>query len=1030
MRLPEFAVRRPVTVTMLFLGVFILGAVSIFFLNIDLLPEIDPPAISIITTYPGASATDVENDVTKELEDKLSSVNNLDKLISTSKDNISLVTCKFDWGTDLDVAANDVRDKIDLAMKELPKDIDRPMIFKFNSAMAPVLVLSVSANESYPQLARLAKDVISDNLKKVPGVGTVVIEGERDRQINVFFDPEKLSTYHLTTLQVIEAIKKQNIDFPLGSIKTGISEYMLRIPARFKTAKELGNMPVTVFNGKVVFLKDVARVEDGMEEEIGYGLSEGKSALVMYVQKQSGANTVEVVDRAEKKLKEIRQMLPADVQIIEVLNTRDTIIKMIDNLKQSLFWGGLLVILITYLFLRSFRTSFIVSLTIPFSLIIGFIGMYLLGYTINVISLMSLIIAIGMVVDNAIVVTENIAKKLEKGEQFRKKAAVSGASEMGLAITASTLTTVVVFLPMIFATGITKIIFSQLAVLVTVTLLGSLFTALILTPMLASKWMRTKGKFSHSKLFTKTENIYQTIEDFYKKLLEKAVNNPRKTVALMFGVFVFLLFVIPFIGTEFLPEADNGELNITIKLNERVRLDEGKEMVKKVAELYEKLVPEKKTYFVFAGRTKKGVGNVLGFEEGNYIIQSGAKLVDKEQRKRSAKEVANALRKELEKIPGIEKLSVSAMSAYQKIFFSGGGKSISLEIYGDNLDKLREIGNKVKKEFEKIPGVVDVTTSLEKPRQEVWVKIDRVKLAKAGLTPADIAFILRTSFYGNAASEFRDGSKDFDIFVRLQEKYRANMEDLQKIKIPLKNGKTISLSDLVSFEQNLGPVKIERIDRERVIKVEASTFGITLGEATRSIKKALKKVTFPPGYHYKFGGDIEEQRKAFKTLTLLLILGILLVYMVMASQFESLRQPFYIMFSVPFAFTGVIVAFILTNTPLSLVSFIGIVMLMGIVVNNAIVLVDYINLLRARGYKLIEAIKEAGKSRLRPVLMTTLTTIGGTIPMALSRGEGSEMWNELGITLIGGLSVSTLITLIIVPTIYYLFERKREVTNG
>ncbi len=1025
MRLPELAVNKPVTTTMLFLGVFILGLVSIFFLSIDLLPKIDPPAISVITSYPGASATDVENDVTKKLEDKLSSVNNLDKLISTSKDNISLVTCKFNWGTNLDVAANDVRDKIDLAMKELPKDIDRPMIFKFNSAMAPVLILSINAKESYPQLARLAKDVIADNLKKVPGVGTVVIEGERDRQINVFFDPEKLAGYHLTTIQIIQAIKKQNIDLPLGSIKTGISEYMLRIPARFKSAKELANMPVAILNRKVIYLKDVAKVKDGMEEEIGYSLSLGKPSLVMYVQKQSGANTVDVVNRAEEKLNEIRKMLPADVQITEIINTRDSIVKMIKNLKQSLILGGLLVILITYIFLRSFKTSLIVSLTIPFSLIIGFSGMYLLGYTINVISLMSLIIAIGMVVDNAIVVTENISKKLEKGEQFIKKAAIAGTSEMGLAITASTLTTVVVFLPMIFAKGITKIIFGQLAILVTITLLGSLFTSLTLTPMLASKWMRGKGRFAHSKVFIKTEKIYSSIENGYKKLLSLAMEKPKTVITIAFSIFVLFVLFIPLIGTEFLPEADNGEINIEIRLNERVRLEEGKRMVKKVSELYDKLVPEKKTDYAFVGRTKKGVGNVLGYEEGNYIIQSGAKLVDKENRKRSAKEVANSLRKALEKIPGIEKLSVTAMSAYQKIFFSGGSKPISLEIYGDNLQTLRNIAEKVKSEFERVKGIVDVTVSLEKPRQEVWIKVDRTKLAKAGLTPMDIAYILRTSFYGNAASKFRDGSKDFDIFVRLQDKYKKGLEDLEKIKIPLKNGKTISLADLVTFEENTGPIKIERINRERVVKVEAGTYGITLGEATEKIKERLKNISFPPGYHYKFGGDVEEQKKAFRTLTLLLILGIILVYMVMASQFESYRQPFYIMFSVPFAFTGVIAAFVFTNTPLSLISFIGVVMLMGIVVNNAIVLVDYINLLRARGLELTESIKEAGKSRLRPVLMTTLTTIGGTIPMALSRGEGSEMWNQLGITLIGGLSISTLITLIIVPAIYFIFEKKR-----
>ncbi len=1029
MRMPEFAVKRPITTLMIFLGVFLLGAVSVYFLSIDLLPKIDPPAISVITTYPGASATDVENDVTKKLEDKLSSVNNLDKLISVSKDNISLVTCKFNWGTDLDVASSDVRDKIDLAMKELPKDVDRPMIFKFNSAMAPVLILTVYAGESYPQLARLAKDVIRDNLQKVPGVGTVIIEGERDRQINVFFDPRKLSQYHLTVLQVIEAIKKQNVNLPLGSLKTGMTEYMLRIPARFKTAKDLAETPVSILDGKVIFLKDVAEVKDGLEEEIGFGLSNGKPSLVMYVQKQSGANTVDVVNRVEKKLAEIKKRLPSDVKIAEIINTRDSIVNMIDNLKQSLFIGGLIVILITYLFLRSFRTSLIVSLTIPFSLITGFIGMYLMGYTINVISMMSLIIAIGMVVDNAIVVTENISKKLEKGEQFAKKAAITGASEMGLAITASTLTTVVVFLPMIFSQGITKIIFGQLAVLVTVTLLGSLFTSLTLTPMLSSKWMKNKGKFSHSKLFALTEKMYSSIEDGYKSLLDTAVRNPYKTLSVLVGVFVLVVFLVPMVGTEFLPAADNGEINIEIKLNERVRLEEGKKMVEKVTQLYKTLVPERKAYYAYVGRTKKGVGNVLGFEEANYIIQSGAKLVPKDKRKRSAKEIANSLRKELEKIPGIERLSVTAMSAYQKIFFSSG-KAIFLEIYGDNLDKLREIAEKVKEQFEQVPGVVDVSVSMEKPRQEIWVKVDRVKLAKAGLTPADIAFILRSSFYGNVASDFRDGSKDFDIFVRVKDKYRKGLEDLEKIKIPLKNGETLTLADLVSFEQNVGPVKIERINRERVVKVEAGTFGVSLGEATKGIKERLKNVEFPPGYYYKFGGDIEEQRKAFNTLTLLLILGIILVYMVMASQFESLKQPFYIMFSVPFAFTGVIIAFILTNTPLSLISFIGVVMLMGIVVNNAIVLVDYTNLLRARGLELAEAIKDAGKSRLRPVLMTTLTTIGGTIPMALSRGEGSEMWNELGITLIGGLSVSTLITLVIVPTVYYIFEKRKEVSHA
>ncbi|NOZ13862.1 MAG: efflux RND transporter permease subunit [Acidobacteria bacterium] len=1028
MKLPEFSVRRPVTVTMLFLALLLLGAVSYFQLPVDLLPKIDPPAISIITVYPGTNATDVENDVTKVLEDELSSVNNLDKLISTSKDNISIITCKFNWGVNLDVASSDVRDKIDLAKRELPKDIDEPMIFKFNSAMAPVLVMTMTARESYPQLNRLAKDVVADNLKKVPGVGAVIIEGNRKRQINVEFDPEKLAEYHLTPLDLIKRIKEENLNLPLGSIKTGISEYELRLPARFKSAKEIGNTPVTVFNGKPVYIRDVATVTDGFKEEIGRGYADGDKSLVMYVQKQSGANTVKVVEAVERKLAEVKKRLPSDVGIQPIINTKDSIKNMISNLRTSLLYGGLLVILVTFLFLGSFRSSLIVSLTIPFSLIMAIAAMFLLGYTINVISLMSLVIAIGMVVDNAIVIVENTMKKLEKGARFREKAAINGASEMGMAISASTLTTVIVFLPMIFTTGITKIIFGQLAVIVTVTLLASLFTSLSLTPMLNSRFLSMPGEGRH-RFQDMVDRFYTKVEDAYGRLLGKGVGHPWRTVLIAIVIFVAVLFLVPMVGTQFLPEADNGELSINIELNQKVRLEESARIAKKVMDLYAKLVPEREHAYVFAGRTEKGAGNALGFEEGTYIIQSGAKLVDKTKRKRSAKEIANVMRNALKKIPGIEKLSVSAMSAYQKIFFSSQGKPVSLELYGDDLSKLGKIAGDIQKIMEKVPGLVDVTTTVEKPRPEIWLQLDRSKLALAGLSAADVARILRASFYGYKASKFRDSGKDFDIFVRLKPEFRTRYNDLQRIKIPTPNGGTITLADLVTFKDRGGPVKIERINRERVVKVEASLFHTSLGQATKLLKKRLARYNMPPGYYYKFGGDVEEQVKAFKTLTLLLILGIILVYMVMAAQFESLKQPFIIMFSIPFTFTGVILAFVLTRTPLSLISFIGVVMLMGIVVNNAIVLIDYVNLLRARGRKLVDAVVEAGHSRLRPVLMTTITTIGGTVPMAVSRAQGAEMWNQLGITVIGGLTVSTLITLVLVPTVYYLFERKKEAVS-
>lgn len=1027
MRLPELSVRRPVTVTMLFMALLLLGVVSYFQLPVDLLPKIDPPAISVITVYPGTNATDVENDVTKILEDSLSSVNNLDKILSTSKDNISIITCKFNWGANLDVASSDVRDKIDLAKRSLPKEIDDPMIFKFNSAMAPVLIMTMTARESYPQLSRLAKDVVADNLKKVPGVGAVIIEGNRERQINVEFDPEKLAMYHLTPLTLIQRIKEENINLPLGSIKSGISEYELRLPARFKSATEISDTPVTVFNGKPVYIRDVATVTDGFKEAIGQGYADGDPSLVMYVQKQSGANTVEVVEAVERKLAEVKKRLPSDVGMQPIINTKDSIRNMISNLRTSLLYGGLLVILVTFLFLGSFRSSLIVSVTIPFSLIIAIAAMFLLGYTINVISLMSMVIAIGMVVDNAIVVVENTMKKLEKGARFRGKAAIHGASEMGMAISASTLTTVIVFLPMIFTTGITKIIFGQLAVIVTVTLLASLFVSLSLTPMLSSRFLSMAGK-GH-RLQDAVDRFYARVEDLYGRLLGKGVGHPWRTVLVALIIFISVLFMVPMVGSQFLPEADNGELSVNIELNQKVRLAESARIAKKVMDLYGKLVPERKHAYVFAGRTEKGEGNALGFEEGTYIIQSGAKLVDRTKRKRSAKEIADVMRKELKKIPGIEKLSVSAMSAYQKIFFSSQGKPVSLELYGYDLTKLDKISGDIQKIMEKIPGLVDVTTTKESPRPEIWLQLDRSKLAVAGLSAADVATILRSSFYGYKASKFRDGGKDFDIFVRLKPEFRTRYEDLQRIKIPTPDGRNITLADLVTFSDQGGPVKIERINRERVVKVEASLFHTSLGQASALLQKALAHYDMPPGYYYKFGGDVEEQTKAFRTLTLLLILGILLVYMVMAAQFESLKQPLVIMFSIPFTFTGVILAFVLTRTPLSLISFIGVVMLMGIVVNNAIVLIDYVNLLRARGRKLMEAVVEAGHSRLRPVLMTTITTIGGTVPMALSNSQGSEMWNQLGITVIGGLAVSTLITLVLVPTVYYLFERKKEVAS-
>ncbi len=1024
MKLPEFGVRFPVTNIMIFLCILVLGLVSLSKLPVDLMPEIEPPVISVITVYEGASAEDVESKVTEVIENNLAIVSNLDKLSSRSMEGLSTVRCRFKWGVNLDEASNDIRDRLEFAKRSLPEEVENPIVFKFNTSTMPILFVGVSSSDqTYPQLFHLVDKQISDELKRVPGVGAIQMYGGLERQINVKLDRLRLEAYNLSAEEIIRRLKEENITLPAGDLKAGYLDYALRVPGEFSSADEIKNIIISNQSGRLVYLKDAAQVEDSFKEETMQVRSNGRLGMMLMVQKRSGANTVEVAGQLKKKIKHLEEILPEDVRLSVLLDSSEHISQSINDLSQTVYWGGFFVILVVLFFLRQLSPSLIIGLTIPFSLIIAFIFMYFLGYTINIMSLSSLAIAIGMVVDNAIVVTDNAYRYREKGREPRD-AAIQGASEVGLAVSASTLTTVVVFLPMAFLTGITGIMFKQLAVLVTITLLASLFTALTFTPMLCSRLLsRVPGKNSQG-FYKFSGSFFERMEEIYSRILSWSLKNKKKVIFGAIGVFVFSLLLLSRIGTEFIPEEDTGDLNLEIQLPVGTRYEETLKASLEVENIIKADVPEALTVFSRVGYSSTSrFGSAFGSRMGSHIITIGIKLNKLKERSRSVKEIAQDLRPRIQGLLGVKRINVQAGSPFSRVLF-GGGKPVSIEILGHNLEFTDSLAQQIRQEISGIKGITDVVVSRELGRPELQIMVDRIKAASLGLNMSAVSDTLRTYFYGKAASKFRQGGDEYDILVRLKESDRMNIKDIGNIPLMSGSGKMIPLNNVARVIQRSGPVEIERQNQERIIKVEANIYRRSLGDISKEIKEVLARINPPQDVSINLGSDIEEQAKSFKELILLFLLGGLLVYMVMASLFESFLDPFIVMFSVPFAFSGVALGLFISGVNLSVLAFLGLVMLVGIVVNNAIVLVDYINILRRSGLSLVEAVVSGGKNRLRPVLMTTLTTLFGMLPLAISRGEGSELWIPLGVSMLGGLSFSTFITLVLVPVLYVIVNRK------
>ena len=1031
MRLPQFGVKYPVTTTMIFAAMIILGFVSLYRLGLDLMPDIEIPTIAVLTIYEGAGSEEVESKITKILEDRLATVKNLDKIESSSEEGISAIMLKFDWGTNLDEVANDVRDMVGLSEQYLPEDVDRPTILKFDLSMMPILVLAVTADESYPILYDLIDDRICDPLKTVPGVAASVIRGGLERQILVDLDRSRLEAYHLSVNQVINALRKENLDIPGGHIKTGLKDYLIRTPEEVEI-DEIGKIVLTTTkDGATVYIKDVAKVRDAFKEKTQEVEVNKKTGLIVMVQKQSGANTVQVAERVLKKLEELKKNLPSDVNIVVARDFSDFIKSSISNLRNALYLGGILVILIIFFFLRNLKAGLVVACSIPTSLIIAFFLLFMGGYTLNILSVSSLAIAMGMVVDAAIVVLDNIYRHQEKGERAQE-AAICGASEVGKAITASTLTTCAIFVPIVFVGGITGIMFREMAFVICLTLLASLFTALTLIPMLSAKFLRLKKgedkkKRLVNKFYAQSELWLKKLDSTYRNLLDWALSHRKSVITGGILIFVFSLLLLPLLGTRFMPEVDSNMFRGTVELPVGTRLEETGKIMKSIEDVITKEVPEKTVMFARWGYGGGGASRMIGGDEGSNIGSFGVRLIPKEQRERLAIRIVDELRPLTKKYPGAE-VRFNTEDPLAGLLFAGG-KPFVIEIYGHDLDKGMVLAKEIRDELRKIRGIVDVDISRKMGKPELQIGVDRDKASHLGLNVSDIGNTIQVFFSGKEATKYREKGKEYDIFVRLREEDRRDIADLENSFITSLSGKQIRLTNVANIVERFGPVKIERKNQERVIRVSANLSGRDLGSVVKEARQRLSKIRIPKDFFVDFGGEREEQQEAFGVLTIALLLGMILVYMVMASQFESFRDPFIILFSIPFAMVGVVWVHLIFRQIFNLDSFIGLIILVGIVVNNAIILISYINILRARGMGVRQAVTEGGRTRLRPVLMTTLTTIFGLIPLAFSRGEGSEEWVTLGLTVIGGLLVSTVITLIFVPTLYSIFEERIKENN-
>ena len=1014
------AVKRPIMTTLCFVAVVIMGLFSLVKLPIDLLPDIETNTIMVITMYPGASAEDIEQNVTKPLENTLNSVEHLKHISSNSRENTSVITLEFEFGYDIDVMTNDVRDKLDMVESSLPDGVMNPIIFKFSTDMIPICLLSVEAKESMAGLYKILDDNVVNPLARIDGVGSVSVSGAPKREIHVYCDPNRLEAYNLTVEAISNVIAAENMDMPGGSFDVGSNTYALRVQGEFSDARQMENVPVGSFNGKIIYLKDVARVDDSLEERSQETYNNGKLGAMVIIQKQSGANSVQISDKVKEMLPRIQKSLPSDVKLGVIQDTSDNIKNTIASLVETVMYALLFVMIVVFAFLGRWRATMIIVITIPISLIASFIYLYATGNTLNIISLSALSISIGMVVDDAIVVLENVTTHIERGSD-PKQAAVHGTNEVAISVIASTLTLIAVFFPLTMVTGMTGVLFKQLGWMVTIMMVISTTCALTLTPMLCSQWLRlqrTKGKM-FLKFYGPIERALDKFDEAYGKLLEKVVANKTVTIVVCMGFFVASVFLMKFVGTEFFPSQDDGRLGVKLEMPVGTRIEETRKVTSYIDSLWRAKYPEIKVLNYTQGSASSDNTFASLSDNGPHIVSMNISLVDIDKRDRRIFEIADGMRADLEQIPELKKREVNIGGGRGSGM--GGQSVIDFEIYGYDFEETDSVARQLSRALRNIKGTADITISRSDYQPEYQVDFDREKLALNGLNLQTAAYFLRNRINGSVASYYREDGEEYDIKVMYAPEHRTEISDIENIVIVNNQGRGVRVKDVGTVVQRLTPPTIERMDRERVVKVSTVVDGVPMGDVVTQAQAEIDKMDLPSGISITLAGSYEDQQESFADLMLLGLLIIILVYIVMAAQFESLTYPGIIMTSLLFAFSGVFLILWMTGHTLNIMSMIGGIMLIGIVVKNGIVLIDYIILNRERGMSIRRAVIDAGKSRLRPVVMTTLTTILGMVPMAIGDGQGAEMWRPMGTAVIGGLTVSTILTLLFVPVLYCVF---------
>jgi len=1018
------AVKRPITTIMIFVALLVMGIYSLNKLPIDFYPDIDFPAISVITTYAGATAADIETNVTRPIEDGLNSVGNLKNISSTSRDNMSIVVCEFEWGTNLDEASNEMRDWISFVEPFLPEEVEKPMLFKFSSSAMPILFYGVTAEESFPAIANILDEKVVNPLNRINGVGSVGLMGAPGREIQVDIDPRKMESYNVTVEMIAGVLNAENLNLPAGNIEMGMMDYPLRIKGEFPSSDVLDDIVLASFNGQTIYLSDVATIRDTLRDVSLDERLNGKTGMRIVIQKQSGANTVQVAQDIQALMPSLIESLPEDIEITTFWDSSTYIVDSIDNLSTTLMFAAIAVILVVLFFLGRWRATFIVILTIPISLIVSFIYLYISGSSINIIALSSLSIAIGMVVDDAIVVLENITKHVERGARPRE-AAIYATNEVWLAVIVTTLTVVAVFLPLTLIGGMTGELFRPLGFIVTITVVTSTVSAISLTPMLASKMMRLRKKPKKVRMIS-YDNIIgrflNRLDRFYGRSLKLALRFRWGTLIAALLIFLGSLMMVGGMGFEFMPEADQSSMTVAIELQTGLRVDETTKVARKVDAFIAENMPEAEFYYTSSGSDDQGGIMSLFMESGSHRININLTLTDILERDRDVWELSNIITEFLETIPEIVTFDVVPNGGM------GGTteNNVVIEIYGYDFESTSMIANALADSVSTIQGATNVNISRDPSKPQLQIVPDREKMAQHGLNTFTMANAVRNRVEGPYMSRYREEGDEYDIVVRFVEEERNSLSNLNDIALMNMQNQVIRLGEVAAIEEHWSPPNIERKNRERMVTVSITPYKVPLNMLAEQVQTKINNMDIPSDVNIQMGGAVEDMQESMQDLMLLLLLSLVLTYLVMASQFESLKMPFIIMFSIPFAFTGVILAHLATGTTMSVISMVGGVMLVGIVVKNAIVLVDYINLMRERGLELHEAIIESGKSRLRPVLMTSLTTILAMLPLALSTGSGSEIWSPMGIAVIGGLIFSTIVTLILVPVIYHMMLRRSD----